>query len=100
MNEFFGDNRIAAINESQSKICIDDWCKERFRERLKLDHQTGSLTITNIRNTDSGEYKVKITSRNTGNIFSVTVHGESFHILKPSYLCLNHLFNVLCFYQV
>ncbi len=100
MTWFFGVNRIAAINGDQSMVCTDDWCTERFRDRLKLDHQTGSLTIMNIRNTDSGEYKLKITSRNTGNIFSVTVHGESFHILKPGYLCLNHLFNVLCFYQV
>ncbi|KAL0161281.1 hypothetical protein M9458_045006, partial [Cirrhinus mrigala] len=49
---------------------------ERFRDRLKLDHQTGSLTITNIKNTDSGEYKLKIISiseRESEKIFNVSI---------------------------
>uniref|UniRef100_A0A671PQQ9 Ig-like domain-containing protein n=1 Tax=Sinocyclocheilus anshuiensis TaxID=1608454 RepID=A0A671PQQ9_9TELE len=32
----------------------------RFRDGLELDHQTGSLTITNTRTTDFGLYEVKI----------------------------------------
>ncbi|CAM4660137.1 unnamed protein product [Leuciscus chuanchicus] len=78
---YFNDTRIAQISGDQNKICTDVQCNEdtkRFRDRLKLDHQTGSLTITNIRNTDSGEYKLLIiSSRNIEKIFKVTVHGVS-----------------------
>uniref|UniRef100_A0A673GL54 Uncharacterized LOC107723882 n=1 Tax=Sinocyclocheilus rhinocerous TaxID=307959 RepID=A0A673GL54_9TELE len=73
MTWFFGEDRIAVINGDKSKICEDDQCKERFRDRLNVN-QTGSLTITNINTTDSGLYILKITSRNNENIFSVTVH--------------------------
>ncbi|KAF4097209.1 uncharacterized protein LOC131530498 [Onychostoma macrolepis] len=76
MTWYFEDNRIALINGDQSKICADDQCKERFRDRLNVN-QTGSLTIMNIRTTDSGDYKLKITSRNIEKIFSVTVQGVS-----------------------
>ncbi len=86
MTWFFGGNRIAAINGDQSTVCTDDWCKERFRDRLKVNNMTGSLTITNTRTTDSGLYILEIIISNTVNIFNVTVHGESFNILKPSYL--------------
>ncbi|XP_043078929.1 uncharacterized protein LOC122327550 [Puntigrus tetrazona] len=60
---YFNDNRIAYINGNLSDICTDVRCdnrNERFRGRLKLDHQTGSLTIMNARNTDSGNYKLEI----------------------------------------
>jgi len=51
---------------------------ERFKGRLKLDEKTGSLTITNMRNEDSGEYKLQIiSSRETTNkTFVVTVCGK------------------------
>ncbi|XDV23519.1 hypothetical protein PO909_028069, partial [Leuciscus waleckii] len=76
---YFNDTRIAQITVDQSKICTDVQCTERFRDRLKLDHQTGSLTIANTRNTNSGVYKLKILSSRTSIIrrFSVSVHGES-----------------------
>ncbi|XP_050959021.1 uncharacterized protein LOC127160424 [Labeo rohita] len=71
---YFNDSRIAQITGNQNKICTDVQCNARFRNRLKLDHQTASLTIINTRTTDSGDYKLKITSRSITNIFNVTVH--------------------------
>ncbi|XP_059424825.1 carcinoembryonic antigen-related cell adhesion molecule 1-like [Carassius carassius] len=73
---YFNNSRIAYIN-GDLKICTDDECKERFRDRLELDHQTGSLTIRNTRNTDSGEYKLLISGSSSGKIFNVTVTGVS-----------------------
>ncbi|XP_067266344.1 SLAM family member 5-like [Chanodichthys erythropterus] len=50
----------------------------KLKDRLEVDHQTGSLTITNIRTTDSGLYELTINSNisETKNRFSVTVYAR------------------------
>ncbi len=86
MTWFFKDIGIAQITGDPNKTCTDIQCNngtERFRDRLRLD-QTGSLTITNTRTTDSGDYKLLIHSSRFSitrvKTFNVTVFGE--YIIK------------------
>ncbi len=79
---YFRSTRIAQINGDLSFICTDVRCNagtERFRDRLKLDNQTGSLTIINITNINSGDYELKIirSSSSSEKTFNVIVHSES-----------------------
>ncbi|KAL0161019.1 hypothetical protein M9458_044744, partial [Cirrhinus mrigala] len=47
-----------------------------FKDRLKLDKQTGSLTITNIKNEHVGHYSVDIKSTDAKlKTFQVIVRG-------------------------
>ncbi|XP_016113131.1 uncharacterized protein [Sinocyclocheilus grahami] len=74
---YFNDTRIAQINGDQRKICTDVQCEKRFRDRLKLDHQTGSLTIINIKTTDSELYELQFNNGIIEKIYYVSVHGAS-----------------------
>jgi len=75
----FGDKGklIAKCDIEANSSQLSDY--EIFRGRLKLDHQTGSLTISDLRNTDSGLHTVKISSSSKQTLykrFSVAVSGE------------------------
>jgi len=50
----------------------------QFGDSLKLDHQTGSLTITDIADAYSGEYKLQIirSRKKSFKLFKVSVSGE------------------------
>ncbi|XDV24066.1 hypothetical protein PO909_028345 [Leuciscus waleckii] len=96
---YCNDTRIAQINGDLSKTCTDVQCNEgneRFRGRLKLDHQTGSLTIMNIRTEDSGLYKLKIISDSSisEKIFIFSVHDDW---ISKYCIRFTHTNDCLCF---
>jgi len=101
----FGDEGklIAKYDVVKSSPLLDT--DEKFRDRLQLDHQTGSLTITNTRNTDSGFYTMKISS-NKQTLFKrfiVTVSGESYEGFFYQ-LSINNsddtIINIKCYFNV
>ncbi len=77
---YFGGKKslVAKINrETKTFFTYDDVPDGRFRDRLKLDKQTGSLTITNITTEHAGLYHLEISgAKLISNTFSVSVYGE------------------------
>ncbi|KAK7126539.1 hypothetical protein R3I94_017886 [Phoxinus phoxinus] len=68
----FGDILIAEIRGGTGETHDDNG---RFRDRLKLDEKTGSLTIRNMKKEHTGDYELQISSSrgNTNMRFKVVV---------------------------
>ncbi len=68
---------IAKINREAGISSTSDVLDGRFRDRLKLNNQTGSLTITNITTQHAGLYEVKIiAAKLSSKTFNVSVFGK------------------------
>ncbi|XP_058618067.1 natural killer cell receptor 2B4-like isoform X2 [Onychostoma macrolepis] len=66
---------IAQISVMDGSMTVfDDVLDERFRDRLKLNNQTGSLIITNTRTEHTGLYQLQTNS--VSKSFSLTVYAH------------------------
>ncbi len=71
------NSQIAKMKKKTHIFSTCNGTDERFRDRLKMDSQTGSLTITNITAEHAGLYKlVIIGAKKSSKTFSVSVYGE------------------------
>ncbi|XP_073699935.1 uncharacterized protein [Garra rufa] len=72
------DSLIARGELNKASFCTYDGSEGKFRNKLNLDHQTGSLTITNSTTEHTGVYKLLIiSSRETKyKKFKVTIRGS------------------------
>ncbi len=71
------NSQIAKMKKKKHILSTFNGPDGRFRDRLKLDNQTGSLTITNITTEHAGVYRLEIIgAKKSSKTFSVSVHGE------------------------
>ncbi len=71
------NSQIAKMKKKKHILSTFNGTDGRFRDRLKLDDQTGSLTITNITTEHAGVYQLEINgAKMSSKTFSVSVHGE------------------------
>ncbi|KAF4097333.1 natural killer cell receptor 2B4-like [Onychostoma macrolepis] len=70
-------SQIAKMKKNKQIFSTYDGPDGRFRDRLKLDNQTGSLTITNITMKHDGVYQLEIAgAKKSSKTFSVSVYAR------------------------
>ncbi|XP_039538325.1 uncharacterized protein LOC120486380 isoform X2 [Pimephales promelas] len=85
-----GNTLIAEINKRADRFTVyDDVLDGRFRDRLKLDNQTGSLTITNTTTEDTGVYRLLTNSEIKLFILDVFDEMESVSVMEGDSVSLN-----------
>ncbi|KTF71720.1 hypothetical protein cypCar_00046371 [Cyprinus carpio] len=72
---YFNNIRIALINDPTTS-CLYDGVGGTFSDRLKVDYETGSLTITETRPEHAGRYEAEIIRRDGS--------GKSESLNRPS----------------
>ncbi|KAI7791579.1 hypothetical protein IRJ41_025924 [Triplophysa rosa] len=72
------ESRIARVNREANKVSVyADVHDGMFRDRLQVENQTGSLTITNITTQHSGLYHMTISGQQeTSYTFNMTVYAR------------------------
>lgn len=60
---YFNDIRIAMIDRDPSKSCLYEDEGGRFRDRLEVNYETGSLSIKNFTAELAGQYEAEIIRR-------------------------------------
>ncbi|XP_051977841.1 uncharacterized protein LOC127639709 isoform X2 [Xyrauchen texanus] len=73
-----GNSLIAKMYGEDNEISLYDGVDGTFRGRLQLNQETGSLTVTNSRPSDTGVYKLQVinSTESTFKRFSVAVSGN------------------------
>ncbi len=94
----FGPQELAIAKIPKNGNNISYTNDEHFRDKLQLDHQTGDLTISDIRIPISGDYQMKITGSKTTKTkrFKVIVRGVALKYFRyPTVLSVNVLLYML-----